>query len=50
MATVIVHTAGLLTTVQDRGRYGYQRYGMPVSGAMDTFSIDFRLAELRLRS
>jgi len=40
MATVIVHTAGLLTTVQDRGRYGYQRYGMPVSGAMDVFSLD----------
>lgn len=40
MATLIVHTAGLLTTVQDRGRYGYQRYGMPVSGAMDTFSLE----------
>jgi len=41
MATVIVHTAGLLTTVQDRGRYGYQRFGMPVSGAMDVFSLEF---------
>jgi biotin-dependent carboxylase-like uncharacterized protein len=30
---------GLLTTVQDRGRYGYQRFGVPVSGAMDTFSL-----------
>lgn len=40
MATVIVHKAGLLTTVQDRGRYGYQRYGMPVSGAMDIFSLE----------
>jgi biotin-dependent carboxylase-like uncharacterized protein len=40
MARVIVHTAGLLTTVQDRGRYGYQRYGMPVSGAMDVFSLE----------
>ena len=40
MATVIVHKAGLLTTVQDRGRYGYQRYGMPVSGAMDVFSLE----------
>ena len=30
---------GLLTTVQDRGRYGYQRYGVPVSGAMDGFSL-----------
>ena len=40
MATVIVKTAGLLTTVQDRGRYGYQRFGMPVSGAMDVFSLE----------
>jgi biotin-dependent carboxylase-like uncharacterized protein len=40
MATVIVHKAGLLTTVQDRGRNGYQRYGMPVSGAMDIFSLE----------
>jgi biotin-dependent carboxylase-like uncharacterized protein len=40
MATVIVHTAGLLTTVQDRGRFGYQRFGMPVSGAMDVFSLE----------
>lgn len=40
MATVIVHTAGLLTIVQDRGRYGYQRFGMPVSGAMDVFSLE----------
>ncbi len=46
MATVIVHKAGLLTTVQDRGRYGYQRYGMPVSGAMDVFSLE--LANLML--
>ena len=35
---------GLLTTVQDRGRYGYQRYGVPVSGAMDQFA--FRMANL----
>jgi antagonist of KipI len=30
---------GLLTTVQDTGRYGYQRFGVPVSGAMDPFSL-----------
>ena len=29
---------GLLTTVQDQGRLGYQRYGMPQSGAMDRFA------------
>jgi KipI family sensor histidine kinase inhibitor len=30
---------GFFTTVQDRGRYGYLRYGVPISGAMDTFSL-----------
>ena len=30
---------GLLTTVQDLGRYGYQRFGVPVSGAMDEFAL-----------
>lgn len=31
--------AGMLTTVQDLGRYGLQRYGMPVSGAMDSYAL-----------
>ncbi len=35
---------GLLTTVQDLGRTGYQRYGMPVSGAMDEYAM--RLANV----
>ena len=30
--------AGLLTTIQDMGRYGYQETGMAVSGVMDTRS------------
>lgn len=30
---------GMLTTVQDRGRYGYQKYGVTVSGAMDAWSL-----------
>jgi antagonist of KipI len=30
---------GMLTTVQDLGRYGYQRYGVPTSGALDLFSL-----------
>jgi len=34
----IVHP-GLLTTVQDIGRYGYQSYGVPVSGVMDRPSM-----------
>jgi len=36
--------AGALTTVQDVGRYGFQRYGVPVSGAMDGFAL--RIANL----
>ncbi|WP_306302869.1 5-oxoprolinase subunit PxpB [Alicyclobacillus shizuokensis] len=35
---------GLLTTVQDLGRHGYQKYGVSVSGAMDTFAL--RVANL----
>jgi antagonist of KipI len=41
---VTVLKAGLLTTVQDLGRYGYQRAGIIVSGAMDSLSL--RLANL----
>ena len=29
---------GLLSTVQDLGRYGHQGSGVPVAGPMDTFS------------
>ena len=34
-AHITVVKPGWLTTVQDLGRYGYQQYGLPVSGAMD---------------
>lgn len=34
-----VDKMGLQTTFQDLGRYGYQQYGVPVSGAMDPFSL-----------
>ena len=30
---------GVLTTIQDLGRFGYRKYGVPVSGAMDDFSL-----------
>lgn len=30
---------GLLTTVQDLGRHGHERYGVPVAGAMDQFAL-----------
>ena len=36
--TLLVLKPGLLTTVQDLGRLGYQRFGMPVAGAMDAFA------------
>jgi antagonist of KipI len=35
LARITVIKPGWLTTVQDLGRYGYQQYGVPVSGAMD---------------
>ena len=34
----VIHP-GALTTVQDPRRYGSQRYTVPVSGAMDKFSL-----------
>jgi Allophanate hydrolase subunit 2 len=36
---ITVIKPGWLTTVQDLGRYGYQKYGVPVSGAMDRRSF-----------
>jgi hypothetical protein len=30
---------GLLTTVQDRGRLGYQKFGVPVSGGVDEIAL-----------
>ena len=40
MSTGALHILkpGLLTTVQDLGRYGHQASGVPVAGPMDTFS------------
>jgi antagonist of KipI len=37
-AALVVVKPGLLTTVQDRGRFGYQAAGVPVAGPMDSFS------------
>ena len=39
MKIIEVVDGGMLTTIQDLGRYGYQRYGVPTSGAMDLFSL-----------
>ena len=35
---------GHFTTIQDEGRWGYQAYGMPISGAMDRYAC--RVANL----
>lgn len=37
MALEII-TPGLATTVQDRGRFGYYRFGIPQGGAMDQYA------------
>jgi antagonist of KipI len=42
--TLEILTPGPLTTVQDLGRYGYGRYGVAPSGALDAFSL--RIANL----
>lgn len=38
MSNVKVITPGILTTVQDLGRYGYQEMGITTSGVMDAYS------------
>ncbi len=38
MKALHVHSPGGYTTVQDRGRFGYQHEGVPVSGALDKFA------------
>ena len=35
MANVLIVKPGLLTTIQDGGRWGFQSSGVPVSGPMD---------------
>ena len=44
MGVIKIIKPGLYTTVQDKGRIGFQRYGIPVAGAMDDFS--FRVANI----
>ncbi|MBU5485113.1 biotin-dependent carboxyltransferase family protein [Clostridium sp. MSJ-11] len=38
MGEIRIKNHGLLTLIQDNGRYGYQQFGVPVSGVMDSFS------------
>lgn len=39
MKILNVQKPGLFTTVQDQGRYGYLRFGVSISGAMDKVSL-----------
>ena len=39
MDMIEVIKPGLLTTVQDQGRWGYQSYGVGIAGAMDSFAL-----------
>jgi antagonist of KipI len=39
MMTIEVLAPGMLTTIQDCGRPGYRRFGIPAGGAMDTVSM-----------
>ncbi len=38
MSSIKVVSPGLLTMVQDEGRFGYQRFGVPVAGVFDRFA------------
>jgi allophanate hydrolase subunit 2 len=38
VAMLLIRRAGILTTVQDLGRAGWGRFGVPASGAMDTLA------------
>src|SRR6266542_687498 len=38
MASLRIITPGLLTTIQDRGRWGWQALGVPTAGPMDPFA------------
>jgi biotin-dependent carboxylase-like uncharacterized protein len=44
MGTFLVIEPGPFSTIQDRGRWGYQQMGLPVSGALDPLA--FRMANL----
>ena len=38
MSGIKIIDAGLLSSIQDQGRYGYQRYGVSTTGVMDEFA------------
>src|SRR5947207_4346183 len=48
MNAMRVVKAGMLTTIQDRGRWGFQSRGVPVAGPMDP--VSHRLANALVRN
>ncbi|MDT0644331.1 biotin-dependent carboxyltransferase family protein [Zunongwangia sp. F363] len=48
MGEIEVLQPGLFSTIQDYGRMGFQKYGVPLSGAMDTYAA--KTANLVLRN
>jgi len=44
VASIEIVSAGLQTTIQDLGRFGFGHYGIPPSGALDSFAL--RIANL----
>jgi len=44
VGNIEILSAGLQTSIQDLGRFGYGHYGVPPSGALDSFSL--RIANL----
>ena len=41
---IVIENPGILTTVQDEGRFGYQQFGVSPAGPMDARS--FRIANI----
>lgn len=48
MAEIEVLQPGLFSTIQDRGRVGYMKFGVPISGAMDSYAA--KMANLLLNN
>jgi len=44
ISLIEVTNPGIFTTVQDKGRFGYQAFGLPVAGAMDDYA--YRIANI----
>lgn len=40
MGKLVVIDGGLFTTVQDAGRFGFRKYGVPISGVMDNSAFE----------